>query len=116
MLLGLAFFAIVFVRHLSVLNNAYATAVLPDTATIAGDEQPACILRLRVGRIKGLAQWRTWVFLVPANTSCNLLLFAGVFFWLIVGFDVFVCFGGGGALASTRLVGRIFAGEGVRCC
>lgn len=115
MLLRLALFAIVLVWHLRLLHDSHATAMLPHTAAVTGDEQAARVLCLCVCSAEGGTQWWTRVVLLAAYTSRYLLLFTRVFFRLVVGFDILVCFRGVRTLAATRLIVRVLTGQRVWC-
>ena len=114
-LLRLALLAVVLVRHLCVFQYSHTAAMLPDAAAIAGYEERARVFGLCLARGKGVTQWQTGIVLLTANTSRHFLLFAGVFFDIVAGFDVFLCLGGQGSLAAARLVAGVLAGEGVGC-
>jgi hypothetical protein len=113
MLLRSTLFAIILLGTLTLLNDAHATAVLPDCAPIALDEQATSIFRVRVRQVgEGLVQRRAWVFLGSTDTSCDLLFIYG--FLAIINYGVIV-FGGAsvfveklGTLAAARGLAEVF--------
>lgn len=90
-LFGSALLTEVLVGTLTLLNDTDTTAMLPDAASIAQDEQPADLFSLRVGKVgECFAERRSRIFLLSAYASCDLLLFNCLF---VVVFDAFDLFG-----------------------
>lgn len=114
-LLGSAVLTVVLVGTLTLVDDADAAAVLPDAAAVALDEESTGIVGLGVEGGEGLAQRRTGVFLVAAETAGDLLVLVGGLFVGVLSLDERVGLDGWvGALAAAGRLVHLLAGEGVR--
>ena len=87
--------------------------MLPDTAPVALYEQPARVVAIRA--IESLAQWRAWVVLVSTYAARDLLFVGDRLVVIVVVFYHLILFYWLRALAATRWLASLFAGEGVWC-
>ena len=113
-LLRSALLAIVFIRNLTLFNNAHTSTMLPDTATVTRDEQSASVLVLSVGRAESLALRWARIFLLAANASRHLFFVASVFIDIVGVLDSFFLFELVGALTSSWRLACLLAGPRVR--
>lgn len=109
MLLRPTLLTIVLIRTLALIHYAYTSTMLPDATSIAQDEQPTSVVRLRLICTKGLAQRRARVLLLTAYTARDFLLFCSFFVGVLGFFEDLGLDGGLRALAATRWFAHLFA-------
>ena len=108
------FLTVVLVWTLTLFNDAHTPTMLPDTAAIALDEEPTCVVTVRVDAAERFAERRSWVLLVAADAASDILIIASSFFGVVV-IRYRRLFFRLRALAATRWLAWVFARQRMWC-